>query len=171
MNTGKLLQLLRELLRNSKRSDREIARLLRSSQPTISRLRAQLDKNGYIRTYTVIPDFAKLGYELLAFTFTKMKSYPTAEEAQGIMKRASEWVAKYPNVIFTADGEGLESDIIMISFHKNYSKYADFMRTYAMDWGETISGFKSFIISLVSGFKIKEFDLKYLADDNRIGGP
>jgi hypothetical protein len=34
-----------------------------------------------------------------------------------------------------------------------------------MDWGETISGFQSFIVSLDSGFKMKPFDLKYLADD------
>lgn len=165
MNEQKLLRLLRELLKNSRRSDRDIAKLFGSSQPTVSRMRNQLDKRGYINTYTVIPDFAKLGYEILAFTFAKLKSYPSAEEAQKVVKRAGDWVSKQPNVIFSADGEGLGSDIIMISFHRNYSKYADFMRTFAMEWGEIISGSQSFIVSLVSGFKMKPFDLKYLADD------
>ncbi len=165
MKEQKLLRLLRELLKNSRRSDRDIAKLFGSSQPTISRMRNQLDKKGYIRTYTVIPDFAKLGYEILAFTFAKLKVYPSKEESQKIVKGAQEWVNKQPNVIFSADGEGLASDIIMISFHRNYSKYADFMRSYAMDWGEIISGFQSFIVSLDSGFKLKTFDLKYLAGD------
>ncbi len=165
MSEQKLLRLLRELLRNSRRSDREIAKLFGSSQPTVSRMRNQLDKKEYIKTYTVIPDFAKLGYEILAFTFAKLKYYPSTDQAKKIVQNAQEWVSKRPNVIFAADGEGLGSDIMMISFHKNYSKYAEFMRTYAMEWGEIISGFQSFIVSLDSGFKMKPFDLKYLADD------
>jgi len=165
MNEQKLLRLLRELLKNSRRSDRDIAKLFGSSQPTISRLRNQLDKKGYVKTYTVIPDFAKLGYEILAFTFAKLKTYPSTDEAQKIMQHATEWVNKHPNVIFASDGEGVGADIVMMSFHKNYSKYADFMRIYAMEWGEILGGFQSFIVSLPSGFKMKPFDLKYLADD------
>lgn len=165
MNEQKLLRLLRELLKNSRRSDRDIAKLFGSSQPTVSRMRSQLDKKGYIKTYTVVPDFSKLGYEVLVFTFAKLKSYPSTEEAQKILKRTTDWVNKHPNVIFTADGEGLGADICMISFHRNYSKYAEFMRNYAMDWGEIIGGFQSFIVSLDSGFKMKSFDLKYLSDD------
>ncbi|MFQ6073726.1 MAG: winged helix-turn-helix transcriptional regulator [Candidatus Bathyarchaeia archaeon] len=166
MKKQKLLGLLRELLKNSKRSDREIAKRLGLSQATISRMRAQLQKEGYIKTYTVVPDFAKLGYEILAFTFSKLKAYPTKEEAEKLVQRAAEWAGKRPNVVFAADGEGLGGkDIIMISFHKSYSKYADFMRTYALDWGQIISGFESFTVSLGSGYKMKPLDLKYLADD------
>jgi len=165
MRDDKLIRLLKEMLKNSRRSDRELARLFGSSQPTVTRTRAQLHKKGYIKTYTVIPDFTKLDYEILAFTFSKLKYYPTVDEAEKIVQQATEWVNKRPNIIFAADGEGFGSDIIMISFHKNYSKYADFMRTYAMDWGQIISGFQSFIVSLESGFKMKPLDLKYLADD------
>ena len=53
----------------------------------------------------------------------------------------------------------------MISLHKNYSRYANFMRSYAMDWGHIIAEFESFNVSLGSGFKMKPLDLKYLADD------
>ena len=161
----KLLRLLRELLRNSRRSDRDIAKSFGISQPTVTRMRAQLEKKEYIKTYTAIPDFAKLGYEISAFTFTKMKAYPTPEKTEKILARAKEWIDKHPNVIFAADGEGIGSDVVMMSFHRNYSKYADFMRSYAMDWAEIISQFQSFIVSLDSGFKIKPFNLKYLADD------
>ncbi len=165
MSDKKLLRLLRELLKNSRRSDRDIAKSFGSSQPTISRMRNQLEKREYIKTYTVIPDFAKLGYEILAFTFIKMKTYPSAEETQKIVRRAEQWVSKYPNVIFAADGEGIGSDVVMMSFHRNYSKYADFMRSYAMEWAEIISGFQTFLVSIPTGFKMKPFDLKYLSAD------
>jgi len=165
MSEQKLIRLLKELLKSSRRSDRDIAKLFGSSQPTVSRIRTQLDKKGYIKTYTVIPEFAKLGYEILAFTFSKMRAYPSAEETQKILQRAKNWADKHPNIIFAADGEGLGSDIVMISFHKNYSRYAEFMRSYAMHWGESVSTFESFIVSLDAGFEIKPFDLKYLADD------
>ncbi len=162
----KLLRLLRELLKNSKSSDREIAKRLGVSQATITRTRTQLNKEGYIKTYTVVPDFVKLGYEIMAFTFSKLKTYPTKEDIEKIFQRATEWVAKRPNVIFAADGEGLGGkDVMMIYFHKNYSKYADFMRNYALEWGKIVSTFESFIVSLDSGYKEKHFDLKYLADD------
>lgn len=164
MKEQKLIRLLKEMLRNSKRSDRELAKILGVSQPTVSRTRAKVEKE-YIKTYTVIPDFEKLGYQILAFTFTKMGSYPSAEEVVKIAQRAIEWTNKHPNVIFAADGEGLGKDVVMISFHKDYSRYSDFMRSYAMDWGEIIDDFNSFLVSLGSGFKLKPLDLKYLADD------
>lgn len=110
------------MLINSKKSDREIAKHLGLSQATISRLRTRLEKEGYIKTYTIVPDFVKLGYEILAFTFIKMKSYPTPEEAQKMVQHGKEWVGKHSNVIFASDGEGLGGkDVIMISFHRNYS--------------------------------------------------
>ncbi|MGD8506437.1 MAG: winged helix-turn-helix transcriptional regulator [Candidatus Bathyarchaeota archaeon] len=166
MKEQNLLALLREMLKDSKKSDRETAKRLKVSQATITRTRNKLEKEGFIKTYTVVPDFTKLGYEILAFTFSKMKSYPTLEETQKIVQRAAKWVNKHPNVIFAADGEGLGGkDVIMISFHRNYSKYADFMRSYAMDWGQVISEFESFIVSLGSGYKMKPLDLKYLAED------
>jgi DNA-binding Lrp family transcriptional regulator len=164
MKQQKLLALLKEMLRNAKRSDREIAKILGVSQPTVTRTRARLEKE-YIKTYTVVPDFAKLGYQILAFTFARMKSYPKGAEADKMAKRGAEWAGKYPNLIFSADGEGLGRDIVMMSLHKNYALYTDFMRAFAMDWGEVISELGSFLVSIDSGFKMKPFDLKYLADD------
>ena len=72
---------------------------------------------------------------------------------------------KRPNVIFAADGEGLGKGVVMISFHKDYARYSDFMRNYAMDFREVVDSFNSFLVSLGSGFKFKPLDLKYLVDD------
>ena len=68
MKRQKLLRLLKEMLKDSKRSDMEIAKSLGVSQPTVTRTRAQLEKE-YIETCTIIPGFVKLGYQILAFAF------------------------------------------------------------------------------------------------------
>lgn len=163
MRKNKEMLILRELLRNSKRSDRELAKILKTSQPTVTRTRKILEKK-IIRTYTLIPDFAKMGYEMIAFTFAKAKTY-RREDTETMIKGAKEWTAKRPNVVLASDGEGLGKDTVIVSFHRNYSEYANFMRTFAVDWAEYVSDFQSFIVTLKDGMPIKTFDLKYLADD------
>ena len=69
----KMINLLLELLKDSKRSDRELAKVLDVSQPTVSRMRSRRVKEGVIREFTVIPDFVKLGYEIMAITCVKIK--------------------------------------------------------------------------------------------------
>lgn len=166
MKEKRLSGVLREMLKNSRLSDREMARRLGTSQPTITRMRKRLEKRGYTRSYMIIPDFAKMGYQILAFTFMKMKSCPTVEKAEAIVQRAAEWVGKHHNVIFAADSEGLwGKDIFIMSFHRNYPKYADFMRTFALEWGQIVSGFESFMVSIGAGYKMKPLDLRYLAYD------
>ena len=63
-------KLLGELLKNSRRSDRELAKALGPSQPTVTRRRANIEKN-FIDGYTVIPKWEKIGFEIVAFTFVK----------------------------------------------------------------------------------------------------
>ena len=53
-------KLLAELLKNSRRSDRQLARVLDSSQPTITRTRQKIEREGIVRSYTFIPDWRKL---------------------------------------------------------------------------------------------------------------
>jgi DNA-binding Lrp family transcriptional regulator len=67
------LRLISELMKNSRRSDRELARAIGASQPTVSRLIAKLEKMGVIKEYTMISNFSKLGFELLAVTLVKLR--------------------------------------------------------------------------------------------------
>lgn len=166
MKEEKLLSLLKALLKNSKRSDRELAKAIKASQPTVTRNRKILGK--YIRSYTIVPEFAKVGYEIVAFTFAKARTYHKKEIEQKL-DVAKKWVMDHPNVIFSSDGEGLGKDTVMISLHKNYSTYADFMREFSVDFADFVSDSQSFIVSLKTGLMFKPFDLTYLADD--IEGP
>lgn len=166
----KLLLLLKSMIKNSRLSDRDMAKALHISQPTVTRLRKSLETSGYVKSYTVVPDFPKLGYRVLAFTFSKLKTYPQPKDAQELFQRAAEWVGKHPNVIYASDGQGLGGkDIVMVSFHKDYDDYTKFIHSYAFEWGQVISIFESFITSTTSELTMKPFDLKYLAYDEKTG--
>lgn len=154
------------MMKNSRRSDRDLAKVLQVSQPTVTRTRQRLEK-GYIQTYTVVPRFDKIGYEILAFTFCKSKTYEKTIMDK-MINYAREWCLKHPSVIFASDGEGLGKDAVVVSFHRSYSDYADFMRAFTVDWADFVIDLQSFLVSVKKGVIMKPFDLKYLADDKAI---
>ena len=53
------LKMLSELIKNSRRSDRELAKAIGTSQPTATRIRSKLEKDGVIKEYTTIPDLSQ----------------------------------------------------------------------------------------------------------------
>lgn len=63
-------KILFELIKDSKISDRKLAKKIGLSQPTVTRRRARLDKEGLI-DYTGIPNLVKLGFEIVAFQFMR----------------------------------------------------------------------------------------------------
>lgn len=162
MKEEKIVNLLKELIRNSRRSDRELAKTLRVSQPTVTRNRKLAES--YIRSYTIVPEFGKIGYEILAITFAKAKTYDK-KRAETKMELAKKWVTQHSNIFFASEGEGLGKDTVLFSLHKDYSKYADFMREYTVNFADFISDVQSFVVSLKTGTIIKPLDIKYFAED------
>jgi DNA-binding Lrp family transcriptional regulator len=162
MKEEKMSKLLRELVRDSRRSDRELARAIGTSQPTVTRNRKLLEN--YIRSYTIVPEFQKVGYEILAITFAKARAYGK-EDVEKKLDLAKKWTMQHPNVLFASDGEGLGKDTVMVSVHRDYSKYADFLRDYAAKFSDFITDVQSFIVSLKAGIMSKPFDLAYLSED------
>ena len=155
MMKKRMLKLLFELMKNSKRSDREIAKIIGVSQPTITRMRQRLEKKAIVE-YTVIPDWKELGFEIVAFTFVKATRRPELNE------RAQKWAMKNPNVIFAAGGEGMGMDYAMISFHKNFSDFSSFITNLRVNWAENLQDLQSFLMTADGERKVKPFSLKYL---------
>ena len=153
------IELLAELLKNSKKSDREFARILGVSQPTVSRLRAKLEKNGLIQEYTVVPDVTQIGFEILAIT-TGRYVVPRTKE---IMEKATAYMKKFPNILFSARAQGMGKDAVIVSLHQNFTDYENFMADLKTDWGTIVGEQESILISL-KGFVAKPFSLKYLAE-------
>jgi hypothetical protein len=55
--------------------------------------------------------------------------------------------------------------MVLVSVHKDYSRYAEFMRDYTVKFADFISDVQSFIVSLKTGKLAKPFDLKHLSED------
>ena len=145
------LRLLAELMRNSKTSDRELAGKLRVSQPTVSRVRAKLEKEGYIKEYTLIPDFRKLGFEIMAVTLVKMKKELTEKETAEIWKFADVFMKENPFAFMMAlDGNGLGYDRIVMSLHEDYADFVRFVRATKEVPMTEFAAFDSFMVSLSS---------------------
>jgi len=141
--------ILSELLQNSKTSDRQLAKKLGVSQPTVTRRRASLEAAGIIREYTFIPEFTKLGYHVMVMTFLKYKKGIDQEEVFKARKKAREVTPASPfEMILGERGMGLGFNGVTISFHKNlasYFEYENWLRQWDfIEAAET----ESFLISL-----------------------
>jgi len=155
MMKKRMLKLLFELMKNAKRSDREIAKIIGVSQPTITRMRQRLEKTAIV-DYTVIPDWTELGFEIMAMTLVKAKGLPEST------KNAKKWATKNPNVVFAAGGEGMGMDYAIISFHKNYSDYSSFIDNLKTEWAENLQDLQSFLMTTGEERTVKPLSLKYL---------
>ncbi len=153
-------QLLRELLKDSKRSDRELAKVLGVSQPTVTRARHKLEQEGTIQDYTVVPDFVKMGFEIMAIGLVKMR--PEAVTPETIAK-AKTYAEKFPHAIFSSLGEGMGMNGVVISFHKSYSEFNHRMNQFMTVWKDFLERIEFFLIALREG-EYKRFSLTYLAD-------
>jgi DNA-binding Lrp family transcriptional regulator len=103
-------KIISELLKNSKQSDRALAHRLGVSQPTVSRRRLMLEKTA-IDTYTLIPKWDQLGYEILAINFVKIKQEIAAgEKYKAVRERATKWTHEtaqhYHDNCITRHGHG-----------------------------------------------------------------
>jgi DNA-binding Lrp family transcriptional regulator len=153
-------KLLRELLKNSKHSDRDLAKILKVSQPTITRTRHKLEKSGMIQDYTIVPDFKEMGFEIFAITLLKMRPEILAPE---VMEQGKKYSQKWPNVILASSGEGLGMTGVIISFHKNITEYHHRLNLLRVDWKDFMEDIQSFIVGLGEE-EFKRFSLTYLKD-------
>lgn len=134
-------ELLIQLLRNSKLSDREIAKKLKTSQPTVTRTRHNLE-NRFINSYTIVPNLSKLGIKIIAFTFA---SCPTPNT--DFFDDVKSFLEEESDIVFAGHGEGLGKTGILISFHNDFSGYTDFMRKVRLKCKGFAQTVESFVVS------------------------
>lgn len=157
-------KLLFELMKNSKRSDRQLAKILGSSQPTITRARVFLERE-LIDGYTAIPRWEKLGYTVLAITFVKSKqAFGMEERYEAAHKKGIKWLMQHPNVIMGGGCRGMGMDGFFISVHKSYSDFDKFMFDHKREMGEFVEDVQTAIVNLDGSAILKPLHLKYLAE-------
>ena len=142
-------KLLSELMKNSRRSDRELAKALGVSQPTTTRLRTKLEKEGYVKEYTILPNFSKIGYTIMALNFIKLDPKLTDHEVEGFRKTHPDTMGKEPfGVVLIQRGIGLGYDSVIVSFHQNYASYDAFRKHTKRSMGANITEVNTFLINL-----------------------
>jgi DNA-binding Lrp family transcriptional regulator len=148
------LKLMAELMKNSRRSDRELAKAIGVSQPTISRVIKKLEEEGFIKEYTVVPDFNKLGFQILAVTFTKLKDHFPDEVLKSKRKEVSETLEKEPIPdILHMTGMGLGAERILLTLHTDYASYVKFINNLEANPQLNVKEITSFMVSLADGTK------------------
>lgn len=159
----RMMKLLFELMKDSSRSDRKLAKVLGVSQSTVTRMRNKLVKDGMIRQFTIIPDFERMGYEILAITCFKGKA------KKEFIERAKKWAIAKPNIIFAGRTEGMGKNGVMISIHRNFARFSEFFGDLMLDWGDDVEEYGTLLTPL-QGIIVKPFSLKYLAEVEETSG-
>jgi DNA-binding Lrp family transcriptional regulator len=155
---------LSELMKNAKLSDRDIARKIGSSQPTVTRVRRKLEKKGYIREYTVIPDFRKLGYEILAVTLFKYRKLDDVENTKKVKKIFTDRFKDGPFEIIMAErGMGGRYNAIMISIHRDYKSFMRFMNWAQKFYNVELDEVGSFLVNLAADIRFQPLTFASLA--------
>jgi len=156
------LKLLFEFVKDCKRSDREIAKIVGVSQPTITRKRSKLVETGLIRQFTAVPSLDRIGYEIAALTFTNMKTF-ASESPESLRDKERDWAEKNDEIVFASAGLGMGMDKMIVSVHKNYTDYQEFLTELRTYWAEYDVEIRSFILSLRNGERVrKDFSLASL---------
>ena len=125
----------------------------------------RIKKQGLIREFTVIPDFQKLGYELVTFTLVKMKSGLNADELEKARQISLRDINEKspPEIVLFERGLGGGYAGIIVSFHHNFTEYAklkEMMKKYPfLDHGAILS----FLLDLNDSVHYRYFTFSTLA--------
>ena len=159
MKSNRMTKILHELIKNSSRSDHEIAKVIGVSQPTVTRLRNQLEKEDTVKEYTIIPDLTKMGYSIMAIFCIKYK----AHKKEQVKKMSKAAFIDQGSVLFASRAQGMGKNAISISLFKNYQEYADYINDLGSKWDDVVEEWSSMLVDL-KGQILKPFSLKYLVE-------
>lgn len=113
------LKILREFIRDSRTSYRNIAKKLGIAPGTVlSRIR-RMEKNNVLKKYTVSVDYEKLGYSVTSVTEIKV--------SKGKLVEVEKRLAKLPGVCAVYDVTG-DVDAIVISKFRNPAELSKFTK-------------------------------------------
>jgi DNA-binding Lrp family transcriptional regulator len=159
-------RLISELMKNSRRSDRELAKVIGVSQPTVSRMIKRLEEEGIIKEYTIIPDFNKLGYEIMGFTFVKMKQNLNSNEQKEFREFVSKFAKEHPHAeLIGVSGMGLNKDHVFVSFYKDYSTYVETQRLSREVPYSDVNELEGFLVNLKEKSQERVLTMSALAKD------
>lgn len=160
------LKLVSELMKNSRRSDRELAKTVGVSQPTVGRMIKKLQKEGIIREYTMIPDFKKFGYRIMALTFLKLRKALSREELEKAREITQQKVNESAfGIVMLERGLGLGYDGVIMAFYRDYSEHLEHIKVLRQYSFLESYGMESFLIDLTGEIRYRPLTLSTLANN------
>jgi DNA-binding Lrp family transcriptional regulator len=154
-------EIISGLVKNPRLSDRQLAKILRTSQPTVTRRRGQLEKDNLLK-YTAIPNMKELGFEILAITLGNRAAFP--KTAQLNIQKAQDFNERHHCIIFNTTGAGLNSDRVIVSVHEDYADYSRFYRELRQEWEQIMVIHGSFIVSLRSDVTVRPLTFDHVPE-------
>lgn len=138
-------QVLVELLKDGRISDQEIARRIRTSRPTVAKIRKRLENKRIIIGYGTYVDFEKVGIHINALTIFKWNDYSKKKE----LKETTQYIKNLPEVVMFIRGEGLGGKSkTILSVHKDLKEYEFFIRDLQEKWGPNVTEVDTFLSSI-----------------------
>jgi DNA-binding Lrp family transcriptional regulator len=143
------VKLISELMKNSRRSDRVLAKAIGISQPTVTRIRMKLEREGYINEYTMIPNYLELGFHIVSINFIKLRESLDAQKLVKAREFGQNIADKvFPEVIVAERGKGLGYQAVFVSLHKDYTAYVEFVEKLKRMHMFGLPEIESFLINL-----------------------
>ena len=84
-------------------------------------------------------------------------------EVTELEEKAERHWKKFPNVILVSRAEGMGKNGVLISLHKSYADYSDFVTENLREWGDYIQEYETMLINL-KGRIVKPLSLTYLGE-------
>ena len=157
-------KIIAELMKNSRRSDRELAQAIGVSQPTFSRIRKRLEEEGVIKEYTMIPDFRRLGYQIMGATFIKKNETMKNEAKTELRQAVIQTEEKNPHAnLMAVNGMGLGKGRMFITLYTNYGSYTEAMQLTKSLPHVDAEGVESFLVDLTDETSYRLLTLKEVA--------
>jgi DNA-binding Lrp family transcriptional regulator len=154
-------RLIIELMKNSHRRNRQLSKALGVSLATVTRMINNMEKEGVIQEYTMIPDFRKLGYTLIAATFTKLRQTRDPKRVAEAKEIAAGYDGRF-GIVMIELGVGFGYEAMLLSYHENYASYLRFLDKFRKDFPET-EKLETFIMNLNDKIRYLPLTLKQVS--------
>jgi alpha-acetolactate decarboxylase len=112
-----------------------------------------------------VPDFGKLGFQIMSVTFTKLKEHISEDDIEKRRKVIHEKQNENPDAyILGMGGMGLGADRVIITYHEDYSSYAKFIEKIKSNPLIKVEEVKSFLVNLATGSHYSGLTLSEVAN-------
>ena len=135
-------EVLNTLIENSKLTDTQIAKRLKTSRPTISKIRSRLENEAFILKYSAQPNYTAVGMKLHALILFRWVDYSKKKE----LEETIQYIRGLEQVQFFMKGEGMENkSMSFVSTHTNLASFEKFINELKEKWADNVDNISTFI--------------------------